>query len=81
MVKITIELNEEDIEEIIDELKGDEKEYTKQEMISANQDELEWYNMFGSKYYTILRQYPEMLSELCKRILLGEKVINDLEME
>ena len=81
MVKITIELSEQDIEEIINEIEEDEKQYSKQEMISANQDELEWYNMFVNKYYTILRQYPEMLNELCERILVGEKVVNDLEME
>lgn len=92
MVKITIELNEEDIERIIDEIEEDECEdecdceceegYTKEQMIDANLDELHWYINFANKYHDTLRHHPAMFDELIKRIYFGQKIVKDLqEME
>lgn len=86
-VTISIELDEQDIEELVDEIEEDEctceceEGFSKEEMLSANQDELNWYLMFRNKYYNTLRHHPEMLDELNRRILLSEQIINNLEME
>ena len=90
MVKITIELNEQDIERIINEIEEDECEcdceceegYTKEQMIDANLDELHWYINFANKYHDTLRHHPAMFDELIERISFGQKIIKDLqEME
>ena len=88
MVKITIELNEQDIERIIDEIEGDECDceceegYSKEQMINANLDELHWYINFANKYHDVLRHHPAMFDELIERISFGQKIIKDLqEME
>lgn len=88
MVKITIELNDEDINRIVDELEEDEcdcdcKEgYTKEQMIDANLDELNWYINFANKYHDVLRHHPAMFDKLIERISFGQKVVKNLmEME
>jgi len=85
MVKITIELNDADVERIIDEMEEDEcnceceEGYTKQQMIDANVDELHWYIKFVNKYYDTLKHHPAMLDEINDRILFGQKIVNDLQ--
>jgi len=97
MVKITIELNDEDINRIVDEIEEDETEcddecsecnsdceegYTTEQMIDANIDELRWYINFANKYHDVLRHHPAMFDELIERISFGQKIIKDLmEME
>ena len=85
MVKITIELNDADVERIIDEMEEDEcnceceEGYTKQQMIDANVDELHWYIKFVNKYYDTFKHHPAMLDEINDRILFGQKIVNDLQ--
>jgi len=95
MVKITIELNDTDVERIIDEMEEDEcnceceecsseceEGYTKKQMIDANLDELHWYIKFVNKYYDTFKHHPAMLDEINDRILFGQKIVKDLmEME
>jgi uncharacterized protein YpbB len=91
MVKITIELNDADIEKIVNEIEEDECDcecsecnsyceegYTTEQMIDANIDELRWYINFANKYHDVLRHHPAMFDELIQRISLGQKVVKNL---
>lgn len=82
MVKITIEINEQELETLVrDECDCgcDEQAYTQEEMISANLDELNWIKSFMNKWFNDLRYYPSMLNDLEQRVCLGEKIVRELK--
>ena len=79
-ITISIKLNEEEVNNILNETEEEKKIYTLSEMIAANKDELNWYKQFMDKYYTtVLRHNPQMLTDLLNRIEDGENIIKELE--
>jgi len=89
-MEITIKLNEQDIEELIEELfeeDNDECEcdckYTNKDMLEANEDELNWLKEFLDEHADLFRNttnHKAILAraDLLKRIHLGEGIVGDL---
>jgi hypothetical protein len=93
-INISIELNERELENLLegenDEYDDDDCEcdcnesYTKEEMLAANIDELEWYKKFFAKYSNLFNDITNKDATLARydllsRIEYGEKVIKNIE--
>lgn len=80
---ISIKLSEQDIEQIVDEMEDEcncDNSYSKEDMIAANKDELNWYKQFLDKYFdSVLKYHPAMLNDLTNRIVVGENIVEELE--
>ena len=91
MAKITIqiELNKQELETLLGGEDTDnesdccnDKLYSKEEMLAANVDELNWYTSFFNKHYLeFLRgsMSKQALKELESRINLGKQIVKSLE--
>ena len=96
MAKMTvqIELNEQDIDKLIDEIDEEDdcdcedcecttQRYTKEEMLYANEDELNWDKSFYNKHKDLFDSAQGILAryDLEQRIKLGEKIVEQIKRE
>ena len=85
-IEIKIKLDEEDIEDLIAEIEDEDDCETSNDMLDANEDELNWYKAFLNKHSELFKntRNPNAILarvDLIRRIHLGEQIVAKLKEE